>query len=878
VGLAEYRRKRRFDRTPEPAGGKRTRPGSRFCVQKHAASQLHYDFRLEMDGVLVSWAVPKGPSLDPAEKRFAAHVEDHPVEYGEFEGIIPKEQYGGGTVMLWDCGTWEPEGDAAASYRKGRLKFSLHGEKMRGSWALVRMGGERGKDDKNWLLIKHDDEFAKHGRGSSLVDERAESVATGRSMEEIAADADATWDSNRGGKATARAKPRRKSRAKSASRAASRAAAPRRSRSAQIPDVVETRLPAFVEPELATLVDAVPDGDDWLYETKFDGYRILCRVANGEATLLSRNRKDWTDRLPALADAAAKLPVDDALLDGEAVLVGSKGRTSFQAMQNALSEGRAGDVTYFAFDLLHLNGHDIRAAALEERKRVLEKLLARRSKAGPIRYSRHVRGRGGDFFDRACGRSEEGIICKRADAPYRSGRGRDWLRVKCTKGQEVVVVGFTDPEGARTGFGALIVGVHDPSGALRFAGKVGTGFTETSLRELHAKLRKLETAKPPVTDPPRGAALRGVHWVRPKLVAEVGFLEWTRDGRLRHPTFNGLRTDKAPSEVMREREKPVRASAAVRTRPGRTRAMRVATAKRRTADDVAGVRLTHPERVVYPGEGITKLDVARWYEAVAERMLPHVVHRPLTLVRCPQGSGSKCFFQKHWTDAAPSAIRATLVPEAVRGEPAQYMEIDSAAGLVALAQMGALEVHVWGSRVEDLERPDRIVFDLDPDPTVSWPGVVAGALELRERLGDLGLETFVKTTGGKGLHVVVPVRPLADWDETKSFARAIADAVVADSPDRYTANMSKARRTGRTFIDYLRNGRGATAIAPYSTRARPGAPVAMPVEWAELKPKSRPEFTIGNALARVSRSDPWKSIASVRQKLTAAIRKRAARG
>lgn len=858
-------------------------------MQKHAATRLHYDFRLEMEGVLRSWAVPKGPSLDPAEKRFAAHVEDHPLEYGGFEGVIPKGQYGGGTVLLWDRGTWRADGDPVAAYRNGSLKFELLGEKMRGRWALVRMGGARHAEGKEWLLIKERDDEARPGHGSALVDKHPTSVLTGRTLDAVAKAKDRVWQSATPKARKARGAPRQARATRAANAKPTVRARAARRVSGVDPSTVDgahkSPIPTEVRPELATLAASAPTGDAWIHEIKFDGYRVLCRVAGGRATLFTRTGKDWTARFGSVANAAEALPVREAILDGEAVIVRPDGTTDFQSLQDALSEGRTDEIVYYAFDLLYADGYDLRDAPLVERKRLLASLLAGAGPAGTIRYSDHVEGGGREFFDHACKLSLEGAVSKRADSPYVSGRGGDWRKVKCVKGQEVVVVGFTDPGGTRSGIGALLVGVHE-DGRLRFAGRVGTGFTQASLDDLAKKLRAIEVARPTVVDPPSGVSARGVHWVKPALVAEVSFTEWTRDGRLRHPSFKGLRTDKPARDIVHERTKPFAggvtggASRSVKSQPVKPQPVRKSAAavpraaRTATAPEVAGVALTHPDRVLYPEHGPTKGDLARYYESVAEWMLPHVAHRPLTLVRCPKGQGSKCFFQKHATDGMPAAVRR--IPIRQDDGVASYMEIESVEGLVALVQMGALEFHVWGSRTEDVERPDRIVFDLDPDPSVAWPAVVDGALEIRERLGDLDLESFVKTTGGKGLHVVVPIRGKATWDDAKSFSRAVADAVVRDAPDRYTANLSKAKRHGRIFIDYLRNGRGATAVAPYSSRARPGAPIATPLHWKELNAKLRPDaFTVQTFAERRRRlrADPWEGMASVRQSITAAVRR-----
>jgi bifunctional non-homologous end joining protein LigD len=869
--LAEYRRKRDFASTPEPAGkvAETSVGGGSFVIQKHAASRLHYDFRLELDGVLKSWAVPKGPSLDPGEKRLAVHVEDHPLEYGDFEGTIPKGQYGGGTVLLWDRGTWEPVGDGADSYRKGKLKFRLHGEKLHGGWNLVRMGGQAAEEDKeHWLLFKENDDEARPGSGEAIVEERPESVASGRDLPAIAADPDHVWQSNRPAKTGAEA---------------SKAEDPGLDPSA-VPGARKGRLRAGgIAPQLATLVSEPPRGAGWIHEIKLDGYRILCEIRKGKAKLWTRNGKDWSDRFAAVAEAAAALPVETALLDGEVVVLLSDGTTSFQALQNVLSGTGKGELVAFFFDLLHLDGWDLTGAPLLARKRLLATLLAGGGSDATLRLSEHVEGQGEHFYRQACGFALEGVIAKRGGQPYRGGRGRDWVKVKCLKRQEFVVVGFTDPEGSRTGFGALLLAVHDASGhatakksgELLFAGKVGTGFNQATLRTLDRRLRKLEVDEPAFRNPPRGAEARRAHWVRPELVAEVAFTEWTGEGLLRHPSFQGLREDKPAAEVVRERAEPA---------PGAGSAVKTAEAHRPAADrktttsakhgeaEVAGVRLTHPDKVLFPAQGLTKRDLALYYQRIADRILPYLADRPLTLVRCPEGQQGQCFYQKHVTDQFPATIRRVDV-----GEEEPYGAVDSVEGLIALVQMGVLEIHVWGARRDRVEQPDYLVFDLDPDEGLAWERVALGALTVRQRLAELGLRSFLKTTGGKGLHVALPIARRLDWDEVKAFTKALAEDLVAAEPQLYTANLSKVHRQGKVFIDYLRNGRGATSIAAWSTRSRPGAPVSTPLFWEELEERALRgnTWTVQNLDERLAslQDDPWKDFWTVRQSITRPMKK-----
>lgn len=863
MGLEAYRGRRDFGRTPEPSGAREAGSDEpMFVIQKHAATRLHYDLRLELDGVLKSWAVPKGPSLDPGERRLAIHVEDHPLEYGSFEGVIPSGEYGGGTVLLWDRGRWRSYGDAAEGYRRGRLRFRLEGAKLRGDWNLVRMA-DRDEDDgrENWLLIKARDAAAK-GDGGRLVDERPESVATGRTLDEIAADVRgaeaASAAAEDGSAATDSGRPAAALPDPASLEGARRGALPRRPR-----------------PALARLEDEAPAGDDWLHEIKFDGYRALCRRDEDEVRVLTRNGNDWTARFPTVAEAVGALPCRTAVLDGEVVVVAPDGTTSFQRLQDVLGKGRFQELRYYAFDLLYLDGYDLSAVPLEERKAVLERIIEHAGDgARRIRYSDHVVGHGADFQRQACGFGVEGIISKRRRGKHRPGRSRNWRKIKCWQQQEFVVGGYTDPAGGRTGFGSLLLGVYDRAGELVYAGRVGTGFTDQSLRDIHARLRRLECDRPPFTRGPVAAGEADVHWVEPELVAEVAFAEWTRDGVLRHPSFKGLREDRPAREVVRERgggagsgdgrAAPRRAQpeAALDAAPDLPEALMRGT--------VAGVRLTNPDRVFYPDVGVTKAELAARYAALADRILPRLAGRPLTLVRCPSGVGGDCFFQKHAGEGMPAPIGRVDVKEEAGEAP--YMYIRDAASLVSLFQMGALELHVWGARVDALERPDRIVFDLDPGPGVDWRRVVQAARELRLRLLGLGLASFVKTTGGKGLHVVVPLKPATTWEKLKDFAQAVAETMASASPDRYTARLAKSRRRNRIFIDYLRNTRGATAVAPYSPRARPGALVAMPLRWDELRPSLDPKrFHVRTMTSRLEAGDPWSGMEETRQTLTAAM-------
>ncbi|MBV9522485.1 MAG: DNA ligase D, partial [Alphaproteobacteria bacterium] len=759
--------------------------------------------------------------------------------------------YGGGTVMLWDRGYWLSEdGDAAAAYRKGHLKFRLIGEKLRGRWVLVRMGGRAAREThENWLLIKERDDTAEAGSGAAVTEDNPTSVASGRDMAAIAEAADRVWDSTEGEVRGRPETPRET----------------RRTADAPLPQIV---------PQLATVAAEVPEGEEWLHEIKFDGYRILARIENGEVVLLSRNGLDWTAKFPEIAAALAELPVGQAAIDGEVVALDAEGRSSFSALQQALSEGRTAALVYFAFDLLHREGEDLRASPLESRKEALRKLVAAAGRT--IRYSDHQTGHGAAFLDHACRAALEGIVSKRRGTPYRAGRSRAWLKIKCGNREEFIIVGYSDPAGTRIGFGALLLGFFDPGGILRYAGRVGTGFDERLLKALHRRLARLAVKQRPVAALPKGVTTRGVHWVEPSLVAEIRFAEWTRDDVLRHAVFLGLREDKPAREVVFDRS----ASRPVKPAPGNGAARPLPQSSDRPAISrdgstrIDGVRLTNAAKILYPGEGIANLDLATYYHHVARWALPHLAGRPLAIVRCPEGEKGECFFQKHVSAGMPEAIKHAEIAEEGGAETVLY--IADAAGLVSLAQLGALEIHPWGSTLRRIEQPDRLIFDLDPDEALSWDRMIEAALAVKGALARLGLESFAKTTGGKGLHVVVPVTPRLPWPEAKAFTKAIADGLVAAAPERYTATLAKRARRGKIFIDYLRNGRGATAVGAFSTRARPGAPVSAPLSWSEVEGGIRSDqFTIANLPERLAaqRRDPWNGFFDLKQSISAKARK-----
>ncbi len=887
--LKRYREMRDFKVTAEPRGNKgaiqaATQGGALpFVVQKHAATRLHYDFRLAWNGVLKSWAVAKGPSDLPADKRLAVQVEDHPLEYGNFEGTIPKGQYGGGSVMLWDFGEWEAVkdyDDVDRALAEGHLKFNLKGQKMNGRWALVRMKTLDARPGKpNWLLIKDRDEFARTEDQPSITDRMPDSAISNRTIEEIGKDSDRVWHSNRPPdqqpEATKPPAPRKKTKSKP-------------SFTASLKSAPTEKFPAFIAPQLAKASTAPPSGEGWVHELKLDGYRIQIQVRPAgdsrkkRVSLLTRKGLDWTHRMPTLARAVEQLPCDSAILDGEAVVLDEKGATSFADLQIAFQEGTKSNLTYFAFDLLHLDGHNLRALPLLKRKELLAKLLAGLDDDALIRFSEHFAADGKKVFNEACKLGAEGIVSKLASAPYSSTRGNSWIKSKCFQEQEFVIGGFTDPSNGSTGIGALIIG-YFANGKLHYAGRSGTGFTQKTQQTLHKQLGKLVQSKSPFTDVPKGVS-RGVHWVKPELVAQISFSNWTRDNLVRQAAFKGLREDKPANEVVRERAEPPGSAAAMKSDPPKSPQSKAGRATHKAAASSTGrtrtdLPITHPDKILDPESGMTKLMLANYLIAVADHMLPHIADRPLSILRCPEGAGKPCFFQKHIGMGLPPGIGSVPVPNKKNASTEQYITLNSAEGLVGLAQMGVLEIHPWGSKNDSLEKPDRIIFDLDPDESIDWKTLGATAKELRSRLEDLGLESFLKTTGGKGLHVLAPIRPENEWPAIKEFAHNIVLGIERKNPGLYVTKMTKAIRTNRIYLDYLRNDRGSTAIAPFSTRARPGAPVALPLDWKDLNAKSRPAFHVADFSewkARLS-TDPWAAMPRIKQRLTAKIM-RAAKG
>jgi bifunctional non-homologous end joining protein LigD len=864
--LAEYNRKRDFAKTSEPKGAaRRSKSGKLFLIQKHDATRLHYDFRLEWKGVLKSWAVTRGPSLNPKDKRLAIRTEDHPLAYGDFEGTIPDKQYGGGTVMLWDTGWWEPDEDPDEGLKEGKLTFHLHGQRMHGGWALVRMKPRDDQKRENWLLIKEADEDADPD-GESLLMENTTSVKTGRSMDEIASGRGEkrahVWQSNRSATENVRAG------AVAADEMPSRRSA----------NVQTGKRPAFQKPQLATLVSEAPAGEDWLNEAKFDGYRLMIAIGKGGITCFTRTGLDWSEKFPDIIEGFSDLDCKSALIDGEAVAASGEG-SKFSALQKALKS--RGETRFYAFDLLHLNGRDLRKKPLIERKRALKTLIETLGGSRSVQYSEHVQGNGEKVFQAMCRAGQEGMIAKRSDAPYREGRVGSWLKIKCTKRQEFVIGGYSPSDKPGRTFASLLVGAYQ-NGKFVYQGRVGTGFDEETMADLASRFAKLKTEKPAFEAVPREIA-RGAVWLKPELVAEIDFTEFTDDGHIRHAAFEGLRDDKEATAVTLESEKPVSTTekkAAKRKTPSdATASASNSTPKRKETDvegDVLGIRISHADRLLFSDPDITKIDLARYYGIVAGRMLPFAARHPASILRCPQGPDHQCFYQKHAGDGFPDEIHQVPIEES-DGDIANYLYVEDAEGLVAAVQMGTVEFHIWGSTVDRLDAADRLVFDLDPDPSVTFEAVKTAAVDLRKTLDGIGLKSLAMVSGGKGIHVIVPLSRNAVWDDAKAFAKALSIKIADQDPDHYIATMSKAKRKGRIFIDWLRNERGATAVAPYSIRARKSGPVATPVTWEELTDlDAANSFHIPDIIARIEEgSDPWDEAKDWKQSLTRVMLKAA---
>jgi bifunctional non-homologous end joining protein LigD len=851
--LARYHAKRDFRITAEPRGKRVSSAGEPiFVVQRHHASHLHYDFRLELDGTLKSWAVPKGPSLDPADKRLAVHVEDHPLDYADFEGTIPARQYGAGEVVLWDRGTWEADGDAAAAYKAGKIKFELQGEKLRGHWMLVRTrygsnDGDSGKGKENWLLIKERDEEARSAADYDVTVARPESVK----------------------KSTRRKTTNVKT---SKAKIAEAKSTPRTSKIGPGAGV-RAALPTSLAPQLATLVESAPADGDWAYELKLDGYRILsCIDASGRARLLTRNGLDWTERMPQLARALKALALKNTWLDGEVVVLDPQGKPDFQLLQNAFAEESPATIQYFLFDVPFAKGYDLRAEPWTVRRTVLDQLI-RDNRSPLIGLTEALTRPVAEIWENVCAVELEGLIGKRRDAPYTSGRSATWIKLKCHKRQEFVIVGYTDPQGSRSGFGALLLGVNE-KGKLRYAGRVGTGFDETRLKEMHRSLSARRVHKPLFENPPTGAEARGVHWIKPDLVCEVSFAQWTRGGTVRQAVFHGLRSDKPAKSIGVEQAAAVPvASIRASTSSSQSAASTARAARDGSVTLASGIRVTHPARVVDPTSGLTKLDLVQYYERIADHLLPHLKERPVALLRVPDSIKEEQFFQKH---LRKESIPGALMLEGLDPGHPPLVALPTAKAIVGAAQMNVVELHTWNALAGSIDRPDRILFDLDPDPKLPWGRMIDAVKLTRTLLEGLGLASFLKTSGGKGMHIVVPLKRRHTWEAAKRFSQAVSQYLAQTFPDRFSAKMGPQNRIGKIFVDYLRNGRGATTVSAFSARARPGLPVSVPISWAELETIGRSDawniLTVGDYLA-ARRIDPWADYEKSRQMLTGAARK-----
>lgn len=798
--LNEYNQKRNFERTLEPEGiTEIAQEGLRFVVQHHIARRDHYDLRLEWDGALLSWAVPKGPSYDTRDKRLAVQVEEHPLEYRNFEGTIPKGEYGGGVVMIWDEGCWEPYGDVDDGLREGVLKFVLKGRRLKGKWALVRLKGKVGETKDNWLLLKEKDEYAKTADG---ISEFCTSIRTGRTMTEIEEGEDEKLTRN-----------------------------PFDSTGVQ----------------LAKLINTVPEGEDWLYELKYDGYRILAYIEGNSVRLITRNGNDYTERFRDVTYSLVDWADGRAMtLDGEMAITDAAGRTDFQALQNYLKNPQVKNLTYIVFDLLALDGADLRGHRLIDRKETLETLMKDAPKN--LHYSRHMRGNGKDSFRAACAAGMEGIIGKKADSIYSGTRNADWIKLKCDRRQEFVIGGYTLSAKKTSGVSSLLLGIYE-GGELVYAGRAGTGLSEADMKELEGKFKSIKRMEPPFKLAPKPRSNEKITWLEPELVAEIKFTEWTEDNLLRQASFKGLRKDKDPREIKKEKaddEIQPQSPAKEAERPMKANANSII---------IEGIKISNPDKLIFADPEVTKGDVIRYYAKVAERMLPYVSHRVLSIVRCPKGISQTCFYKKHPGPGSKGIV--TIRISTGDGETEDYFYIENASGLIAEAQMGTLEFHTWGSRVDELEKPDLMVFDLDPDEGMDLSTVRQGVRDMKNILAELSLNSYLKTSGGKGYHVVVPLKPTVSWDVFHDFARRVAQVMEQKWPDRYTSNVRKAKRTNKIFIDWIRNGRGATSIAPYSLRARKGAGVSMPIAWDELDTVAPDGINMAEGLRRIGGKDPW---------------------
>ncbi|HEY8423407.1 MAG TPA: DNA ligase D [Clostridia bacterium] len=817
--LQEYQQKRDFAKTSEPAGETAEKPRKDnllFVVQHHIARRDHFDFRLEWNGVLLSWAVPKGPSYNPKDKRLAIQVEDHPIDYKDFEGVIPKGQYGGGTVMLWDEGYWKPLNDVDKGLSEGSLKFELFGSRLKGKWALVRLKDQDNKDEKNWILLKEKDEYASSG---DKISNYFTSIRTGRTMSQI-----------------------EKGIQKSSKNPISQ-----------------------VSVQLAKLADRPPESEDWLFEIKYDGYRIVAFVEDGSARLISRGGKDFTKHFEPIAQSLEKWAAGRAMvLDGEVVIIDSQGRTDFQALQNYMKDPKGKSLTYIIFDLLALDGADLRDYPLIQRKEMLSDLMKDAPKN--LYFSRHVLGNGKQNLEAACRLNMEGIVGKKINSKYTGTRNGDWVKIKCSNSQEFVIGGYTKTDKKIKGISSILLGYYDGDNLI-YCGRAGTGFTEKTQQELEQKFESVKQPGPPFSNAPKPKTNENITWLKPIYVAQVNFAEWTKDNLLRQASFKGLRMDKDPKEVVKETPKSVKENDNEDNKENKKAAQNLdlKPVKKGVNVIIGGIKITNPDKIAYPDLDLKKIDVVNYYAQVSSRMLPYVKDRILSVIRCPKGVEGSCFFKKH-RESADKGIAVIPVINS-EGESQDYFYIQDEYGLISEAQMGTVEFHVWGSSVPDIDKPDLMVFDLDPDEELGLEQVRQGVKDLKNLLDQLNLVSFLKTSGGKGYHVVVPFKPSVDWDTFGDFAKRVANALKTKWPEKYTDNIRKANRKGRIYIDWVRNGKGATSVAPYSLRARAGAKVSMPLAWDELDSMAPDGINIFEALSRLNNPDPWEGFFEVKQEL-----------
>lgn len=833
MGLSEYQCKRNFKKTPEPKGDRRSiaKKNSKhpiFIVQKHAASHLHYDFRLEMNGVLKSWAVPKGPCLDPKQKRLAMHVEDHPLSYASFEGVIPKEQYGGGTVMLWDQGTWEPVGDVSKTYHDGALEFILHGKKLKGKWKLLQMKAKT-SEKKSWLLIKSTDTESRDINNYDILKEKPLSVVSKMDLTEIAENEN------------------------TATPYASIVADLKKNSLAKSVKVLPT-----LHPQLATLVNKVPEGEQWLHEVKYDGYRLLTFFQKNSIKFITRNGNDWSNKFPQIVDVIKSLALTQTVLDGEVVAFDENNHIDFQALQNAIHFKKTAKLGYYIFDMPFCMGFDIRKMPLLKRKKLLEKILKSQKLNSIVQYSDYIKGEGNAIWETSCKLGLEGIVSKHCDGVYETKRSKNWLKVKCINQQEFLIIGFTKSSGRE--FGSLLLGYYDQDSTLHYAGHVGTGFSRATLKQLNKKLTSLIQAKSHFKKLPVTIHKKLTTWVKAELIAEIKFSEWTEENVLRHPVFLGLRTDKQSKEIIRELPAVLEVK--------KTKISKAKSVLEKSDAVITKGTLTNRNKIIFTEKNITKGELANYYLNIHQWILPHIINRPLMLLRCPQGQSKKCFFQKHWNENLSKDINSVVIQE--KHAKDSYLYIKNKSGLLALTQLGVIEIHAWNSNIKSLEKPDRMIFDLDPDPAVQWERTLEVAYRLREYLLKQDLQSFVKTSGKKGLHIVVPLKPTAGWDTVKEYAAEVAHVMAREYPKDCVATMTKAKRVNKIFIDYFRNTRGATTVAPYSCRANVTASVSLPMTWSQL---SETTAANNNDIELVVKkfktlsSDPWEAFFTLKQTL-----------